>query len=101
MLPRVDYVLIGRFTSGEKRYGMAPWSEVLDVIQRAGLDTAKDPLDIAYLTIPPPIANWVANISLIDVDALERVRPDQILDEELIAAARYFKRDHVAKSDGA
>jgi hypothetical protein len=101
LLPRVDYVLIGRVISGEKRYGLASWSEVLNVIQRASLDTAKDPLDIAYLTIPPPIANWVANIPLIDVEALERVRPDQILDEELIAAARDFKRDHVAKSDGA
>jgi hypothetical protein len=101
LLPRVDYVLIGRVISGQKRYGLASWSEVLNVIQRASLDTAKDPLDIAYLTIPPPKANWVANIPLIDVEALERVRPDQILDEELIAAARDFKRDHVAKSDGA
>ena len=100
-LPKVDHVLIGRVVSGEKRFGLARWSEVLDVVRRAGLDTAKDPLDIAYLTIPPPIANWVANISLIDVEALERMRPDQILDEELIAAARDFKRDHVATSDGA
>jgi hypothetical protein len=101
LLPTVDYILIGRVISGEKRYGLASWSEVLDVIQRAGLDTAKDPLDIAYFAIPPPIANWVASIPLIDVEALERVRPDQILDDELIAAARDFKRDHVAKSDGA
>ena len=100
-LPKVDHVLIGRVVSGEKRFGLARWSEVLDVVRRAGLDTAKDPLDIAYLhAIPPPIANWVANISLIDVEALERMRPDQILDEELIAAARDFKRDHVATSDG-
>jgi hypothetical protein len=100
LLPRVDYVLIGRVISGQKRYGLASWSEVLDVTQRVGLDTTKDPLDIAYLKIPPPIASWVANIPLIDVEALERVRPDQILDEELIAAARDFKRDHVAESDG-
>jgi hypothetical protein len=100
-LPKVDYVLIGRVVSGEKRFGLASWSEVLDVVRRAGLDTAKDPLDIAYLTIPPPTANWVANIPLIDVEALERMRPDQILDEELIAAARDFKRDHVAPPDGA
>ena len=97
-LPKVDHVLIGRVVSGEKRFGLAPWSEVLDVIQRAGLDTAKDPLDIAYLTIPPLIANWVVNIPLIEVEALERLRPDQILDDELITAARDFKRDHVVKS---
>jgi hypothetical protein len=101
LLPKVDYVLVGRVVSGEKRYGLAPWPEILDVIQRAGLDTAKDPLDIAYLAIPPPIANWVANIPLIDVEALDRVRPDQILDDELIVAARDFKRNHVAESDGA
>jgi hypothetical protein len=95
LLPRLDYVLIGRVVSGEKRFGLAPWSEVLDVLKRAGLDTTKDPLDIAYFTIPPPIADWVANIPLIDVEALERLRPDQILDDELIAAARNFERDHV------
>jgi hypothetical protein len=95
LLPRLDYVLIGRAVSGEKRFGLAPWSEVIDVLKRAGLDTTKDPLDIAYFKIPPPIADWVANIPLIDVEALERLRPDQILDDELIAAARNFKRDHV------
>ena len=99
LLPRVDYVLIGRVVSNEKRFGLAPWPEVLDVLQRAGLDTAKDPLDIAYLVIPQPIAEWVANIPLIDVDALERLRPDEILDDELIAAAREFERDQVAASD--
>jgi hypothetical protein len=99
LLPKVDYVLVGRLVAGEKRFGLAPWSEVLDVLQRAGLDTSKDPLDIAYLERPPPIANWVLNIPLIDVDALERLRPDQILDDELIAAARDFEHDHVAKSD--
>jgi hypothetical protein len=101
LLPRVDYVLVGRLVAGEKRFGLAPWSEVLDVIQRAGLDSTKDPLDIAYLVRPPPITEWVVNKPLIDVDALERLRPDQILDEELIAAARDFKRDHVATTNGA
>jgi hypothetical protein len=101
LLPNVDYVLIGRVVSGEKRYGLAPWSEVLEVLRRAGLDTTKDPLEIAYLVTPPPIAEWVTNIPLIDLEGLERLRADQILDDELIAAARDFERDHASKSDGA
>jgi hypothetical protein len=91
----LDHVLIGRVVSGEKRFGLAPWSEVLDVLTRASLDSTKDPLDIAYFKIPPPILEWVADIPLIDVEGLERLRPDQILDDELIAAARNFERDHV------
>jgi hypothetical protein len=80
--------LVGRLVSGEKRFGLAHWSEVLQVVQRAGLDTTTDPLKLAYFVTPPPIADWVANIPLIDVEALERLSADEILDAELIAAAR-------------
>jgi hypothetical protein len=100
LLPRVDYVLVGRVVSGEKRFGLAPWSEVVRVIQRAGLNTANNPLDLAYFVTPPPIAEWVANIPLIDVEALEQLPPDKILDDELIEAARNFERDYVATPDG-
>jgi hypothetical protein len=88
LLPKVDHVLVGRIVSGEKRYGLASWSEILEVTRRAGLDATNDPHKLAYRVTPEPIANWVANIPLIDFDALERLRPDQILDNEVIAAAR-------------
>ncbi|HZU51728.1 MAG TPA: hypothetical protein VE968_07625, partial [Sphingomicrobium sp.] len=89
-LPRVDYVLVGSTISGQKRYGLAPWRDVLDVVRRAGFDTTKDPLRLEYRVTPPAIANWVENIPCTDLDALRReyLRPDQILDRELLAAAR-------------
>ena len=62
LVPIVDYVLVGRLVSGEKRFGLAHWSEVLQVVQHAGLDTTTDPLKLAYFVTPPPIADWVANI---------------------------------------
>jgi hypothetical protein len=40
---------------------------------------------------PPPIADWVANIQLIDLDAVEKLSADKIVDDELIAAAREFE----------
>jgi hypothetical protein len=88
LLPKADYVLVGRLVSGEKRYGLARWSEVLEVVQSAGFDTATNPLKLMYLVTPPPIANWVANVPLIDINTLERLSADRILDEEVIAAAR-------------
>jgi hypothetical protein len=88
LLPSVDHVLVGRLVSGAKRFGLARWSEVLEVAQRAGLDVAQEPLKVAYLVTPPLIANWVANIPLIDLDGLERLPADGILDDEVIAAAR-------------
>jgi hypothetical protein len=88
LLPKVDYVLVGRSVSGEPRFGLAPWSEVAEFIERAGFVTTNDPLKLAYLTTPSPIANWVAQIPMIDVGALEQLRADQILDDELIAAAK-------------
>jgi hypothetical protein len=88
LLPKVDHVLVGRVVSGEARFGLAPWSEVVEVVRRAGLDATNDPLKLAYRVTPPPIADWVSNIPLIDTEALEQLSADRILDNELIAAAR-------------
>jgi hypothetical protein len=57
--------------------------------------TTNDPLKLAYFTTPLPIADWVAHIPMIDIGALEQLRADQILDDELIAAAQEsIKRDN-------
>jgi hypothetical protein len=89
-LPMVDYVLVGRLVSGEKRFGLASRSEVLEVAARAGFDTTMTPLDMEYFVTPPPIAKWVASIPLIDFAAFQRGRlpAHRIVDEEIIAAAR-------------
>jgi hypothetical protein len=101
LLPQVDHVLVGREVSGEPHFGLVPWSDVLEVLRHTRFDTTKDPITLHYFKTPQPIAEWVANVPSIDVKTLERLRPDQVLDDELIAAARSFERDHVAKSDGA
>lgn len=88
LLPKADFVLVDRLGSGATRFGLAPWSEVLDVTQRAGFDTAKDPLSLTFLATPAPIATWFDTIPLIDVGTLERLSVDSVLDDELIAAAR-------------
>jgi hypothetical protein len=88
LLPKVDYMLIGRHVGDEKQIGLAPWSAITDVIERAGFDAADDPIKLAYFTTPTPIKDLVANIPAIGVKALERLRVDEILDDELIAAAR-------------
>jgi hypothetical protein len=88
ILPRVDYVLLGRDVANEKRCGLAPWPEVEDVVRRAGFDVTKDPLDLHYFLTPTPIADWFANFPLIDPTALRSLPAYQILDDELISAAR-------------
>lgn len=87
LLPRVDYVVVAR-EMGKTQVGLVPWSTVIDLANRAGFDTSREPLDIRYLVPPPIIADWVANVPLIDLKAYERLHAYQILDEELIAAAR-------------
>jgi hypothetical protein len=89
-LPQVDYVLVGRLVSGEKRFGLASRSEVLEVAARAGFDTTMTPLDMEYFRTPPPIAKWVASIPLIDFAAFQRHRltAHRIIDEEIMAAAQ-------------
>jgi hypothetical protein len=88
LLPRADYVLVGPLVSGEKRFGLAQWSEIVDIAQGAGFDTTQDPLKLTYFAPPPSIATWVANVPLIEFEALQRLSADRILDDELIAAAR-------------
>ena len=52
-------------------------------------------MTVNFFRIRIPIADWVAHIPMIDIGALEQLRADQILDEELIAAAREsIKRDN-------
>jgi hypothetical protein len=91
LLPKVDHVFVGRVVSNEVRFGIAPWSEVVEVVRRAGLNATNDPLKLDYRVTPSPIADWAANIPLIDVDALEKLSADKILDDELIAAGREFE----------
>jgi hypothetical protein len=88
LLPPVDHVLVGRLVSGEKRFGLATWSGVVEIAKRAGFDTTQNPLRLTYFVPPPSIANWVATIPLIELDALQRLSAERILDDELIDAAR-------------
>ena len=88
LLPRVDYVVIAREVGGKPQAGIAAWGEFIDLAKRAGFDTGKEPLELRYLTPPPSIATWAANIAPIDLSAIDRLLPYQILDEELIAGAR-------------
>jgi hypothetical protein len=98
---QVDYVLVGRVVSGDARFGLARWSEVLEVIRRAGMDPTSDPVKLEYHVTPAPIADWVADITLINHDALERLSADQILDDELIAEARDFETKVICDSSNA
>ncbi|HEX3972891.1 MAG TPA: hypothetical protein VHX19_16305 [Stellaceae bacterium] len=87
MLPRVEYVVVVK-EIGKAGVSLVPWIEIIEIARRAGVDTSKEPLELRYLTPPPFIADWAANLPLIDLKAHERLPAHQILDEELVAAAR-------------
>jgi hypothetical protein len=87
LLPAVDYVYVGREVDGEKRFGLSPWSEVLGVAARAGADTAKLPLSLDYSRTPEAIAQWIAEIPLVDIEAAPGLSPDQLIDSEILDAA--------------
>ena len=88
VLPKVDYVLVGRDESGVKRYGLAPWSEVLATLRRASLDVSGDPLDLKYPVTPALIARWVAEIPAVDTQTVPRLATYEIIDTEVLEAAR-------------
>ena len=78
---------MGRRVGGEKRFGVARWSEVVDVVERAGFDVTKDPLDVRFLVRPPPIAEWAVKLPLVKEEALEKVFLHRVLEDDLVAAA--------------
>ena len=82
LLPRVDYVVVAR-EIGKTQVSLVPSSAVIEIAKRAGFDTNKEPLELRYLTPPPAIVGWAANLPLIDLNAYERIPEYQILDEEL------------------
>jgi hypothetical protein len=99
LLPKVDLVVIGRVVRSEKRFGLASWAEVEDLMRRAGFDAANDPVDIRYLVKPPPIADWIAQFPI--VAKIQYVEPHKILDDELITAARESLEEGQAAADDA
>jgi hypothetical protein len=89
LLPKVDYVLVSREDGNDERFGLAPWSEVLEVVgQNPRFDVTKDPISLEYFDTPPAITKWMENIPSIDLRALERLPARQVFDAELAAAAR-------------
>ncbi|HEX4504499.1 MAG TPA: hypothetical protein VH722_02115 [Alphaproteobacteria bacterium] len=89
LLPKVDYVLVGRLAGNDRRFGLEPWSEVLDVVaQNPRFDLGNDPLALEYFQTPPAIAKWVNSVKAVDLQTLERLSPLQVYDAELAAAAR-------------
>jgi hypothetical protein len=84
LLPTVEYVLVGREVGGQKRFGLAAWSEVVELAQQGGFDTSKETLDFRYLTVPVAIARWFADIPEVDVTQLPKLSFVDIIDSELV-----------------
>ena len=88
-LPKVDYVMLGRGNRPDARsFALAPWSEVVEVLAKAGFDTSKDPIEIEYFWAPPEITRWLASVPGVNLDTLEQIQPHEVMDAEIIAAAR-------------
>jgi len=94
LLPKVDHVFVGRFVDGERRFGLASWKEVQEVVDRAGISVEQGPLDLNYETTPEAIAHWVAEIPLVDLDSTPLLEPEQLLDEEAVAGTQRILAGH-------
>ena len=90
LLPTVEYVLVGREDGGQKRFGLAAWSEVVELAQQSGFDTSTDTLDFRYQTVPAAIARWFAHIPEVDVTKLPKLSFVDIIDSELVSGSPTF-----------
>jgi len=87
-LPHVDYVFIGFMVDREKRVGLVPWAEVVEILNRARFDTTKDPIEVEYFNTPEIINRWIASIPEVDMSKLSGGPLHGMIDEEILAAAR-------------
>jgi hypothetical protein len=87
-LPSVDYVAVGRMISNKTHFGLAPWSHVVELLRHERFDITQDPIEVAYFNKPPSIENWVGNFPMADLATLENVPNHQVIDAEILAAAR-------------
>ena len=94
LLPRVDYALLGRESDGRKVFGLVSWTELLDAVSSAGCDAkCRDIAVDGYIELPyaePPaaLARWFHETPLVDLDAIPRFDMHEVLDTEVIEAAR-------------
>jgi hypothetical protein len=95
LLPKVDYVLVGRRISGEQRFGLATWAEILDVVRLSGMDAGREPLDLRYFRTPDPIMKFFNDIPLIDLDTVPRLPLDEVFDSEILEAASRMRTEEV------
>ena len=100
LLPKVDHVFVGRFVDGERRFGLASWAEVLEVVSDAGVSTEETPLDINYQTTPDSIARWLAELPLIDLASIPVIEPERLLDEEAVGGGQRFLDGNAGGSSG-
>ncbi|HTJ03569.1 MAG TPA: hypothetical protein VL492_12325 [Methylovirgula sp.] len=98
VLPHVDYVALADTTLAMPRFALASWSEVIDVIQGAGFDTKRDPIQLEYSVIPTAIKDWFADKNPTDPDLPPSLDAYRIVDEEVIAAARASGEENGALS---
>jgi hypothetical protein len=88
-LPWVDYVMTGRgYKPTEQSFGLVSWSELVEALARAGVDTTRNPIELEYFRTPKDIERWLATIPPADLGTLERIEADDVLDAETVAAAR-------------
>jgi hypothetical protein len=87
-LPRVDYVAVGRMISNKTQFGLAPWSDIVELLRHERFDITQDPIEVAYFIKPPSIENWVSNFPMADLATLENIPNHQVIDAEILAAAR-------------
>ncbi len=112
LLPEVDRVLVGREVEGVRRFGIATWNDVLDVLESAGIKSRrpgvsveKNPLDIRYDRTPDAIIKWFMEIPVIPSDALEFIAAYRVIDTEIVDEAAAWEPvdgspDVIAKRGG-
>ena len=88
ILPKVDFVFIGRYVSGQQGLGLVSWPETLDILQRTGFDTSKVPIEVEYFETPHLIRDWVAEAPAFDPTTLGQCPSYAIIDSEIIDLAR-------------
>lgn len=87
-LPRADYVILQRDEADESRFHRIGWTDLVEVLDRAGLPTQGDPINLTHDHPPQSLLDWVDSLTWVGWDDVRALSLCKMIDAETIEAAR-------------
>jgi hypothetical protein len=84
LLPKVDFVLMGRSENGPPSFSLTSWETVTDLLRGVGIQEESYGFNLNYVKTPIAIQSFVKSMVPTEKSNLTRISADNIFDDDLI-----------------